>query len=396
MPPPLLQRMGIQVPPELTAAWYAGIKPGTPEWQTLVKNVAIKASGVQPAIPPTRPGMLPQYYDTATGRYTQDTSAIPALSAGQAASAAATASGKAAVENQNTLQEVTLPNGQKQLMTKADALRVAKGTALRTPPEPMSIAKDETVSPSGTVIPAPPPAAGMGLPGVTTGVPENRADTTKNWTSTLGPSINAESQLTQIASALKTTQSGGLSEIKAKIANDLGGLGPAGQALAKQVMGAKNVADVQTVLHANIMATLDSLKAIVQGSGGRILKTEFEKVSEEALAHPDLTPEANYRIITQMLGILRANRAMVGDWNQASSAPTPSGRQWVDPQKFETSWQEKNPVDSFIKKAGDDIGPLKGMTPNLPKFTSPTDKNLQMLPKGAHFLDANGVERIKP
>src|SRR6185312_8819779 len=57
MPPPLLQKMGITVPPELTAAFYAGIKPGTPEYQTIVRNVAIKASGVAPTIGGERAGV---------------------------------------------------------------------------------------------------------------------------------------------------------------------------------------------------------------------------------------------------------------------------------------------------------------------------------------------------
>lgn len=45
---------------------------------------------------------------------------------------------------------------------------------------------------------------------------------------------------------------------------------------------------------------------------------------------------------------------------------------------------------------GGSIAPPPAAAPaSLPKFTSPTDPEFQKLPAGSHFLDANGVERIK-
>jgi hypothetical protein len=74
----------------------------------------------------------------------------------------------------------------------------------------------------------------------------------------------------------------------------------------------------------------------------------------------------------------------------------------------DVQFNKTHPVGGYVKAA---VASAKQATANaapaapaptrpgpsgLPSFTSPTDQRIMMLPPGAHFLDANGVERVRP
>lgn len=366
--------LGVNMSPAQKIAQSYGLNPYDPKsWANtspLVQAEITKASGVTPIIGGDRAGVPAQSYNPATGNYSPLPSTFQTMQQGAFANASGAGAGglgakeaQAAFEqglkNQNTIVNVPLPNGQTRMMSQQDALGVTQGRTLIKPPGPMTIKGDEGISPIGSVIPAPPPPQGNTMPGFTAGVPQNAAEVTKGWTGSLQPGATAETQLTQIAQALKETQSGGLSEVKAEVANTLTGAGLPD--LASAVMGAKDVANVQTILHDNIFSTLSTLKSTTAGTPSRFTQMEFKKIGDEAMSNPDISPQANFNIITQLLGAIRANRSMVGDWSQASAAPSPSGRQWSDPSQFESAWINRNPLQGFQDQAAKDLGPFKGM-----------------------------------
>jgi hypothetical protein len=389
--------LGVNMSPAQKVAQSYGFNPYDPEsWSgapPLVQAEIAKASGVNQIIGGDRAGVPLQSYNSTSGTYSPMPGTFDTMRQGALANSAGAAAGKLpyteaqsafeqGLKNQNTIISVPLPNGQTRMMSQADALGVTQGRPLVKPPDPMTVKGDETVSPAGSVIPAPPPPQGNTMPGFTAGVPANAADVTKGWTESLQPGTAAESQLTQIAEALKQTQSGGLSEIKAEVANTLTGAGL--PSLASAVMASKDVSNVQTILHDNIFSTLSTLKSATAGSASRFTQAEFKKIGEEAMSNPDISPQANFNIVTQLLGAIRANRTMVGDWSQASSAPMPSGRQWTDPSKFESAWIDRNPLQGFQDQAGAQLGSFQGMV------TAPTSavKALQMNPGLAPQFDA--------
>lgn len=372
------QAFGIPLTEAQKAILAAGGNPydlGNPAVANLLRDEAIKASGNTPNTIPTRPGMLPSHYDPLLGRQVFDTSAIPALSAGQEAAAAAQGRGglpaKEALESFKTgitTVNVPLPNGQTRMMTQAQALSLANGTFKPSvpPPDPMTIKADERQSVHGSVIPAPPPEEGAGMPGTTVGQPANYKEITGDWSKALTANQTGEANLMMSARALAILKTGGLTELKADAANFATSFGESGAAFAKQIMSAKDLDAAQEVIHSNVFATMSYVKAISQGTGSRILKTEIE-MAKEAVANLKLQPNANFEIITNMLGAMRQTDAMIGDWTQASTSPSPkTGRIFNDPSLFERMWMgdDRNAQSRFINQAKQDLPVFKGMAGN--------------------------------
>lgn len=361
MPPPLLQRMGVTVPAELTAAWYAGIKPGTPEWNTIVRNVAIKASGVTPSIPAAR-SIPPQNYNLATGHFEADTSALPAMQAGAAAIAKGTGEGGLGAKEAQAAFEAGLKVKTEDTIAQHKAfydtgvVPPAYGDAMKVQISPSG----DIGTPKGTVVPAAPQQTTF--PG-TDAILKQNANTqeTEKSFGAIRPTLEGtEARMVALAKALQTVQSGGLNEHRADIANSLRGLGM--PKLADAVLSAKDTAAVQTAMGLQTLDVLGQLKQINQGTGGRILNSEFTNLIDKQYG-PDLSPQANYDLITQALGGIYQTKNMIDDYYKYGK---PGG--WRDANAFQSAYYSDphNSYQNMVDYAGKAIGPLKGMVTTPP------------------------------
>lgn len=367
MPPPLLQHMGVQVPPELTAAFYAGIKPGTPEWQNIVRNVAIKASGAQPVVAPTRPGMLPSYYNLTTGKQEFDTSAIPALSAGQEAAAAAAARGKIGPETQleqNKLDAQSMANYGRHVAfggTGGAPAQAAPAQASAKEPPPV-------ITDKGTAIPARPmdeiPAGAKNYDSVI----EQSKTLTTDWDKNRGLLDVTANRLETLGQLHTATQSAGFNEQKADWANKLRGLGL--NAAADKLMDSKDTSNIKRAEALAFQEVLGQLKTINTGAGGRILKVEVEEMKDRSM-NSDLPPAALHGMITDTLGAVYQSRNMIDDFHQSG---------WVNAGKFQSEWfrQPLNSLSNHQEVARGLVGPLKGMPGN--GIAPPPPKSIATIP----------------
>jgi hypothetical protein len=165
------------------------------------------------------------------------------------------------------------------------------------------------------------------------------------WADALPSNVTGEQRSLAIAHALKETQSGKWATEKAEVA---AGLRAIGIKLPDDVLN--DPAQVQTALKDNFQSTLAQIRAFTS----RPAAVEVQLASKN-FANPNLQPEANAKIISQVVGNMRWERALMNDWAVAK------GQGWQDPQDFQRAWIEKNPVQKYIDAAEKDIGPLKGM-----------------------------------
>lgn len=213
-------------------------------------------------------------------------------------------------------------------------------------------------------------------------------DTEKAW-GTVRPTVeSAIARGNALANALQRVQAGGFTTDKADIANNLRGLGMGD--IADKILGATDTGAAKEALYYGVLDTLGQLKIVNQGTGGRILNSEFQSLLNHGLT-PDMPPSALHNVIAQMMGGAYQTKNMIDDFY--GSGRTQQG--WRAANQFQSAYYKSNPMQNFVDYSEKAIGPFKGMS-NLPTFSAPDDKNLQMLPKGTHFLDASGNERIKP
>jgi len=171
------------------------------------------------------------------------------------------------------------------------------------------------------------------------------------WADALPSNITGEQRSLAIAKALKETQSGKWATEKADIA---AGLRTVGVKLPDSVLN--DPAAVQTALKDNFQSTLAQIRAFTS----RPAAVEVQLASKN-FANPNLQPEANAKIIAQVVGNMRWERALMNDWAAAKGKPNADGKTWLDPQDFQRAWIQHNPVQKYIDSAEKDIGPLKGM-----------------------------------
>jgi hypothetical protein len=240
-----------------------------------------------------------------------------------------------------------------------------QGGGIRTPPGPIppgaglppasaQPAQGRTAQPTKTV-------QGTMLPPVSEAAPINpSADYLKErqpqWAKAeddmydaLPSGVVAEQRALAIADSFKATASGQWAEEKASVAAKLKALGPAGQWFANQPWFG-DPAKVQEALKNNFASTLNQIRAF----SSRPAAIELTQ-AQKNFASPGLQPEANLQIIGETVGTLRWERAMANDWGAAKA------QGWQDPQDFQRAWMQHNPIQGFIDKAENDIGPLKGM-----------------------------------
>jgi hypothetical protein len=404
MPPDFLKQLltrqafGVNPTPEQQALLAAGHNPydlNNPVVRNTLQGAATKAAGIVPSVPAAR-SIPPQNYNPATGKYDFDTSALPSMQAGAAAVSAGTAGGQQPFKEHQAAFEAGLKVNTE---NRIEQLKVAYQTG-QMPPDYLNPAKPEmpaAISPKGEVATSrgtvvPPPPQQREFPGSDAILKENAntQDAEKNFGALRGVLDQAESRLVSTAKLLQVTQSAGLNEYKAEVANGLRGAGL--NSVADKVMSATDTASVKALLGYQTMDILGQLKAANTGTGGRILNSEFVHTLDTQYG-PDIPPDANHALITQALGGIYQTRNMIDDYYKFGK---PMG--WRDAYGYESAYYSHpaNSMGNMIDYAGKVIGPLKGQESKLQKFTDPTDKNLQMLPKGAHFLDANGLERIRP
>lgn len=208
-------------------------------------------------------------------------------------------------------------------------------------------------------------------------------NTEKGW-SIARPAIETQgARLQVISNAFSNLDTKGLTQSRADIANALNGVGL--KVIGDQVMSQANVADVQRVLWAGMQDVMSQLKAANAGTGGRILRAEFEAYMDHAFS-PDQVGPALRTAVTQQLGTLYQNRNMIDDYHSL-------GRQngWRDANQFQNAYLQKNPIDGFVNYAEKSVPPFKGAdaVPNTPKSLSGTP-GLQYSPSRKQFKDATG------
>ena len=174
--------------------------------------------------------------------------------------------------------------------------------------------------------------------------------TARGWQQAM-PALDEERErLVTMAHALQATQSGHWAEQSADMAAALKRIGIN---LAPEVLG--NPAEVEKVIHENAVKTLQQLKAAMQGTGGRFTQMEFRTLSQQT-EHPNLQPEANFQQLSEDIGVIDRNRALLRDWSQAKGAYP-----WRDANDFMGKWYGHNALGQYVDAAGKEIGPLKGM-----------------------------------
>lgn len=312
----------------------------------------------KPVIGGERPGVLPQYYNFAMQRYEPDTSALSSMEAGAFASAHGKSQGElGAAESKSAFDaglKVTVDNAIERNKTFYQTGQM--------PPDAMNGPKIAGISPdqdivttNGTVVPPPPKMATFPGTDAITKQNENTAATEKNFGAIRGTLDGTEARMVGLAKALQTVQAGGLNERRAEIANTLRTISPK---VADLVMSGADTAAVQSALGLQTLDILGQLKQINQGTGGRILNSEFTNLLSKQYG-PDMSPYANYNLLTQALGGVYQTRNMIDDYYKLAK---PGG--WRDANAFQSAYYSKpeNSYQSMVDRAGKTMGPLKGMT----------------------------------
>lgn len=385
LPPPLLQRMGIPVPPELTAAFLAGVQPGTPTYQTLVSNLAMKGAGINPTFGGDRAGVPLQQnsIDPATGKV--NTSIVPgsldAMSSGAFTQAQATGMGGLGSKE----AEASFKAGLDVRVADENERRKAfYQTGTMPPPAtgsapPIQGPKGEIGTDRGTVVP---PAPAQPFHGTDALLKQNAntAEAEKNFGQIRQSLDGTEARMVGLADALRQVQGNGLNEHRAEIANNLRGIGMT--TLADKVLSEKETGAVQKAMGLQTLEVLGQLKQINAGTGGRILNSEFQNLLERQYG-PDLTPEANFDLMKTALGGIYQTRNMIDDYYKYGK---PGG--WRDANAFVSSYysQPQNSYSAMTSRAGEAIGALKGMAP-LKTPTVQAVQHLQMNPDLAPQFD---------
>lgn len=356
VPPPILQMRGIQVPPELTAAYFAGVQVGTPEWNNVANAALLKTAGIKSVIGGERPGDLPKYYNMGTGKYEADTSQLPTMEAAAAAQARGTAGGQypfKVAESWET-QRARI-DAEKKIAANQYTLRTGEQPPGGAPTPSMAGPSEPIITPKGTAVPSPTKQViGPGEEQIKSQL-TNSAKTEENWNSIRASLEPTEDRLIALAKAYQTVKPGGLTEQRAQISNNLRGLGM--DKFADMAMNAKDTAAVQQAQWLAMQDVLGTLKNINAGTGGRILNSEFNAFLEHGFSS-NMRPEALHAAIGQQLGSLYQTRNMIDDYTQVGR---PGG--WRDANQFQSNYlsQDKNKMGGFVKQAEEKIGLLKGM-----------------------------------
>jgi muramidase (phage lysozyme) len=182
------------------------------------------------------------------------------------------------------------------------------------------------------------------------------ADTEQEWAASRGAAKKAEQAAFAVADALKKFQSGAaageLADVQAK-------LRAVGIDLPDRLLG--NSAEAQKVVKYNFSQTISSMKGFDANPAAYQIKLAFEN-----WANTNLQPEANLAILAQSVGLARWQEKLQQDFSEAKKYG------WRDPQDFMLKWDQvpTNSLQSFVARAEQEIGPLKG-APGAPPGSTP-------------------------
>ncbi len=365
MPPPVLQHFGISVPPELNLLYAAGIGPGDPRYQNALDKVVVKGMGVNPVIGGERPGVPAQNFNMATNRYEPQPGTFDTMAQGAYTQAHAAGMGGLGPKE----AEAAFKAGLDVRTANTNARNTAFYQTGNMPPDAMNPTGSPAVgvgpngdiaTKEGNVVPAIPTKGAY--PGTDAIINQN-ANTKlaeQNFGSVQTSLQQSEGRLMATAKALQMLQStGGLTQHRAEIASALrgAGLGPA----ADIVMSAKDQAAVETALGHQTWDVLQGLKAIATGTGSRILNSEFVHTLDSQ-AGPDLLPEANFNLISTMLGGINQTKRMIGNY-YGIAKPMQWGNGWgLDANSFMSAYYDKpqNSMQRSIEDAGQALGSMRG------------------------------------
>lgn len=224
----------------------------------------------------------------------------------------------------------------------------------------IAAASDKPIpTPSGTLIPPVSQAAPLSdAPAYLEKRIPQWAETENDWAKALPSNYIAEQRGLAIANALKATESGAWATEKSQVA---AGLKAVGINLPADILG--DPAQVQRALKDNFAQTL----ATIRQFSSRPAASELI-LGQKNYSNPNLQPEANLSILSETVGQMRWERALMQDYSQAKRMG------WHDPQDFQQAWTQLNPIQKFIDQTKQEIGPLKGM----PGFkTPPSDADIK-------------------
>ena len=351
----------------------AGIDPNSPQGRSLLATAASKASGIEPTIN-LRQGGSAWQYNPQTQKYelgaqnpvlgpgiALKTDAqgnpeaygvpghIPAMAAVDTAKTTAEEQAKAAVNLGSLYRPPGTPPAAGGVGPTPPNQAAAKG-AVPTPGLNQPI-----TTPRGTQIPPITDAAPISdAPAYLEKRLPQWAETENEWSKALPSNYVAEQRGLAIADALKKTQSGSWATEEATVAASLHAVGID---LPPEVLG--DPAQVQRALKDNFAQTL----ATIRQFSSRPAASELI-LGQKNYSNPNLQPEANLSILSETVGQMRWERALMQDYTQAKRMG------WKDPQDFQQAWTQLNPIQKFIDQTKSEIGPLKGMAQgpaDLPK-----------------------------
>lgn len=297
-------------------------------------------------------------WDPTVGRYVN----APGSVAAAASKAGAIAGAQA---NAQLPAKLTEEQFRQTLTAKREAHKAAEDTFNQTgiwppgygpdaPPSQAVQTDKGTITPEGNMVPAAPTVQFRGAEEAkaTTEKTKKRED---DFDALRGGIDGAISRTKMLADAMKIVEGKGFNERRAQISNDLRGLGLG--AVADMVMSKKDQNAVQTAIGAQVIDILQQLRNINQGSGGRILNSEFVNLLDRQYG-PNLGAEANFNLVTQALAGFRQSRSMIDDYYKFGK---PSG--WRDAGAFQSAYysDKANAYDHFVEDAKKEVGPLKGM-----------------------------------
>jgi hypothetical protein len=194
--------------------------------------------------------------------------------------------------------------------------------------------------------------------------------TTDGWYGSIQPSIQAQQRLESATNAFKAINTGAGTEQRGKVNAYLKSMG------LPEIFTGANASDVEIAIHDNIAETLNQLKA----TQPRFAQSEFKILSQNK-EHPNLQPEANLQMLSEDIAQLKQARDLAQDWGIAQD------HGWRNPQAFESSWTNANPISGYVDRTKKEIGPLKGMEqpkmPNAPTITQ-NGHTYQRQPDGSY------------
>lgn len=245
-------------------------------------------------------------------------------------------------------------------------------TAAQASPQVAAFSGKPFVTEKGTVVP---PAAGnqkMG-PGEDAIGLQNKSSQTviDGWNANRGNIDIARDRLNLSAKLFSQVEGKGLNEQKAEAANTLRGI-PGGKGLADTIMSASDTGAVQLAIWNSMNESLSVLKTINQGTGGRILNSEFNAFMEHGYS-PNMNSSALYGALTHQLGQIYQVQNMIDDF------PTGQQMNWRDAGQYQRAYLKNNPIEGFVGYAESSTPAFKGMPTSTPirKWTIKNGKLVQ-------------------